>query len=110
MSHWFSEMLLFALTGMNGSWLGGLEGLDADKKFALIIVVVGCATGVLCTLIALLSQTITSIHRRRLEVDMKRDMIDRGMTADEIVKVIEAAPPLEDGTQRWIASWGRRRG
>ena len=28
---------------------------------------------------------------------------------DEIVKVIEAAPPPEDATGRWIASWCRKR-
>jgi len=86
-----------------------LTKLDADKQFALIVIVFGCLTGVICTIVVFTSNTITSIHRRRLEVDMKREMIDRGMTADEIVKVIEAAPPLEDGTQRWIASWGRKK-
>ena len=86
-----------------------LTKLDADKQLALIVIVLGCLTGVICTIVTFTSNTITSIHRRRLEVDMKREMIDRGMTADEIVKVIEAAPPLEDGTQRWIASWGRRK-
>jgi len=109
MNHWLNDALVLAQASTNGGWLGNLEGLDADKKFALITVVVGCATGVVCTLVVFGSNTITSIHRRRLEVDMKREMIERGMTADEIVKVIEAAPPLEDGTQRWIASWGRKK-
>ena len=27
------------------------EGLDPSKRFALIVVVVGCATGVICTLV-----------------------------------------------------------
>jgi hypothetical protein len=39
---------------------------------------------------------------------MKRDMIERGMSADEITKVIEAAMPPEDATQRWIASWAKK--
>ena len=40
---------------------------------------------------------------------MKREMIERGMSADEITKVIEAAMPPEDATQRWIASWAKKK-
>jgi hypothetical protein len=107
MIQWLNDALILAQQNVDGSWIRSFDGLDSDKKFALVTVVVGCATGVLCTLIVFVSNTITSIHRRRLEVEMKREMIERGMTAEEIVKVIEAAPPLEDGTQRWIASWGK---
>jgi hypothetical protein len=32
-------------------------------------------------------------------------MLDRGMTADEIAKVIESATPPEMGFDRWVASW-----
>jgi hypothetical protein len=105
MIHWLSNALLFAqspdaVTGM-------FSGLDPDKKFALVTVVVGCATGVICTIVMFVSSTINSVHRRRLEADMKREMIERGMTAQEIATIIEAASPPEDGTQRWIASWAR---
>jgi hypothetical protein len=85
------------------------DGLDPSKRFALIVVVIGCATGVICTLITFVSTTINSIHHRRVEADMKREMIERGMSADEITKVIEAAMPPEDATQRWIASWAKKK-
>src|SRR6187431_3359171 len=84
-----------------------LSDLDPSKRFALIVVVVGCATGVICTLVGSISSTVNSIHRRRIEADMKREMIERGMSADEITKIIEAAAPPEDGTARWIASWAK---
>jgi hypothetical protein len=86
-----------------------LSELDPSKRFALIVVVIGCATGVLCTLIVFISSTISSIHYRRVEAEMKREMIERGMSADEITKVIEAAMPPEDATQRWIASWAKKK-
>jgi hypothetical protein len=73
----------------------------------LLVIGIGCGTGVICTIVVFISNTMVSFHGRRLEADMKREMIERGMSADDIVKIIEAAPPLEDGTQRWIASWGR---
>ncbi len=83
--------------------------LDPGKRFTLIVVMVGCATGVVCTLITFISTTINSIHHRRVEADMKREMIERGMSADEITKIIEAAMPPEDATQRWIASWAKKK-
>ena len=86
-----------------------LNDLNPNNRFALLVVVVGCATGVLCTLITFVSTTINSIHHRRVEADMKREMIERGMSADEITKVIEAAMPPEDAAQRWIASWAKKK-
>ena len=88
-------------------WTNTISDLDPNKRFALITVVFGCVTGVICTIVVFVSGTINSIHRRRVEADMKREMIERGMSADEIVTIIEAASPPEDGTQRWIASWGK---
>src|SRR4051794_18132854 len=84
-----------------------LSELNPNNRVAVIVVVVGCATGVVCTLVVSVTSTINSIHHRRVEADMKREMIERGMSADEITKVIEAAMPPEDATQRWIASWAK---
>jgi hypothetical protein len=42
-------------------------------------------------------------------MELKRDMIDRGMSAEEIAKIIESATPPEDATQRLIASWARKK-
>ena len=106
MHAWLSSMPLVAQ--VSNGWMSWLSELKPDERFALLVVAIGCATGVFCTIVVFVSSTINSIHRRRLEVEMKREMIERGMTADEITKIIEAASPPEDGTQRWIASWARR--
>jgi hypothetical protein len=84
-----------------------MSDLDANKRFSLVVVVVGCVTGVICTVVVFISTSVVSIHRRRTEIDIKREMIERGMSADEITKIIEAASPPEDATQRWIASWAK---
>src|SRR3954454_25261834 len=93
----------------NDWWRVMFSGVEPTHRFVLIVVVIGCAVGVICTIIVSISSTINSIHRRRVEVEMKRDMIERGMSADEITKVIEAASPPEDATQRWIASWAKKK-
>lgn len=92
-----------------GDWVSDtFSGMQADHRFVLVVVAIGCATGVICTIVSFVSHTVNSIHRRRIEAEMKREMIDRGMSADEIAKIIEATAPPEDGTQRWIASWARK--
>jgi hypothetical protein len=105
MNAWLTRIPLLADWATNTVF----EGLDPSKRFALIVVLIGCATGVVCTLITFVASTINSIHHRRVEADMKREMIERGMSADEITKVIEAAMPPEDATQRWIASWAKKK-
>ncbi|HEX3601328.1 MAG TPA: hypothetical protein VHU84_14345 [Lacipirellulaceae bacterium] len=86
-----------------------LSDLDHDQRFTLLVVTIGCATGVICTVTMFVLTTINSIHKRRVDAEMKREMLDRGMNADDIAKIIESAAPPEDGTQRWIASWARKR-
>jgi hypothetical protein len=87
-------------------WSQMFFGLNQEQRFVLMIVAIGCATGVICTLVGCLSGLINSTHRRRLEAEMKQDLVERGMSSDEIAQIIEATP-LEDGVSRWIASWGK---
>jgi hypothetical protein len=88
---------------------GILEGIDADKRFVLLIIAIGCGTGIILGTFGILSGVFNSLHRRRVETDLKREMIDRGMSADEIAKIIESAMPPEDATQRLIASWAKKK-
>ena len=82
---------------------------DPQQRFVIVLVGIGCVVGLAITLAGIAAGVFSSIHRRRVEEGLKRDMLDRGMSADEIVKVIEAAPPPEDATGRWIASWCRKK-
>jgi hypothetical protein len=86
-------------------WTRTFFGLGQGQRFVVIIVAIGCATAVLLGTFGIITSAINSVHRRRAEMELKREMIDRGMSADEIAKVIESAAPPEDATQRWIASW-----
>ena len=82
-----------------------VSGMNASQRSAILIVAIACATGVILGLAGIIYSAFDSVHRRRMEIGLKRDMIERGMSAEEITQVIEAAPPLEDATSRWIASW-----
>jgi hypothetical protein len=92
-----------------GFWSNALSGIEAEHRFVLLIVSIGCATGIILGTFGIISGAITSIYRRRAEMDLKREMIERGMSAEEITKVIEAATPPDDATERWIASWAKKK-
>jgi hypothetical protein len=84
-------------------------GFNPEQRFVLAIIAIGCFTGIILGLAGMIVSTINSVHRRRIEESMKRDMIERGMSANEIATIIESAPPPEDGYQRWMASWGSKK-
>ncbi|NOY41441.1 MAG: hypothetical protein GXP26_06350 [Planctomycetes bacterium] len=81
-------------------------GLGTDE-LVVLIVAIGCTTVVLIVATVIISAMVGSVHRRNAEYDLKREMLDRGMTAEEISQVIEATPLPQDGVGRWIASWGK---
>lgn len=89
---------------------GGIfSRLHGDELFGIVLAIV---LGVVVTVITLGCvgwSAANTMHRRKLEADLKREMLDRGMSADEVVKVIEAASPPEGGFDRWMASWAKKK-
>jgi hypothetical protein len=85
-----------------------LSNLDPEQRTWIVIIAIACITGVILGLAGIIYSAFDSAHRRRMEIGLKREMIERGMSAEEIAKVIECAPPLEDATSRWIASWAEK--
>jgi hypothetical protein len=94
---------LALLAQARDEWSGVFFGLGEQERFALLIVAIACGTGVLCTAFVFLSNTINGIHRRRVAAALKREMIERGMSAEEIVSIIEAEPPLDNPGERMLA-------
>lgn len=84
-----------------------LSGVDPDQKFVLVIVAMGCLTIVAIALSGILGGIWCSVRVKQTEADLKRDMLDRGMSAEEIEKVIEAAP--RSGFDRWVSDWCKKK-
>jgi hypothetical protein len=102
-------LLLAAAPGdMEGRWADLFFGLDQEQRFVLLIIAIGCATGIIISTVGIISGTMSTVHRRRLEADMKREMLDRGLPADEITRIVESSPP-KDALDRWIACWGKKK-
>lgn len=98
------------LLAASDPWAGSIfSGLDSGDRIPVLLAAVGCLTGVIISLAYFTSSWANAHHRRRVEADLKRDMLDRGMSADEIVKVIESSAPSEDATSRVVDSWCKRK-
>ena len=76
-------------------------GLGADERFVVLLVAIGCGTAVIIAVTAIVAGVYTSVVRRQTETELKQDMLDRGMNAEEIREVIEATPPT-DFADRWV--------
>ncbi|MCG8449588.1 MAG: hypothetical protein MI725_08420 [Pirellulales bacterium] len=82
-------------------WKSEFFGLDQDQRFVLLLVAIGCATAVLIAITAIGAGVYNSVKRRRQDMELKQEMLDRGMSAEEIAEVIKATP-VEDYVSRWI--------
>lgn len=80
-----------------------LSGLGSEAKTALLIALLIAVTTVVITLWCVAWTFGQAMHRQRLEAELKRDMLDRGMSAEEVAKVIEATAP-QGVAERWVAS------
>src|SRR5262245_54842710 len=95
-----ASFVLPLLADVSDQWKDTFFGLDATQRFVLMIVTIGCVTGVICTIVGCVTGALGSMQRHRLDAEMKQDMLDRGMSADEIAKVVEASQP-KDFLERW---------
>jgi len=67
--------------------------LTDGQRFVLLLAIIGCATAVGISAMCVLAGTVRGVRQTKLNAGLKREMIERGMSAEEIARVIEAAPP-----------------
>jgi hypothetical protein len=67
-------------------WFSKFNAEDTIGLVAVVLVFSVAAVAVICF-------TFYSVHKSRAEHALKRDLLDRGMTADEIATIIRATPP-----------------
>jgi hypothetical protein len=96
-------LLILAQGAANDWWSEQFFGLDQDHRFALLIIAMAGISTIFITSIALIASLINTLHRRQSEVSFKRDLIDRGFSAEEITKIIESAPPKNS----WRVDWAK---
>jgi hypothetical protein len=67
-----------------------LTRLESGQLWLLAVIAIGCGLALVLGVLSILSGLFDSIQRHRAELGLKREMLDRGMSADEIAKVISA--------------------
>lgn len=76
-------------------WAQSFFGLDDGKRFVILIIAISCGTGFLTAL----GGMGMSILRHRADNELKRDMLDRGMSAEEITQIISAKSASDDSEE-----------
>lgn len=69
--------------------------LSPDQVFVLLIVGIGCVTLAVIVVFSVFSGMVASLQKNRMEVDLKHELLDRGMSADEIATVVKATKPTD---------------
>ena len=67
-----------------------LMTFNAGERFPLTVVIIVFGSIALVFTVGILSHTIKSMHRSRMEDALKRELVDRGMSAEEIERIIQA--------------------
>jgi hypothetical protein len=70
-----------------------MASLDGGERFALVV----WSLFFVVFVISVVACTVYKIHKNRLEDALKRELLDRGMSADEIAAVVQAKPMSRTG-------------
>jgi len=80
-----------------------LAAIDPDKRFVLSIMALVFAFIVVVAAVGAVANVVRSIHQSRVESALKRELLDQGLPADEIARIVEAksgGPAAGCGTRR----------
>jgi hypothetical protein len=81
--------LLFAATTEAG--VQSLLDLSPGDRLPVVIVTIVFAAGIIIASVAIIGGFVHTFNRHRLETDLKRELLDRGLSPDEVVRVIQAS-------------------
>ena len=69
-----------------GDFFESIVSIPAPFNMIVLIVLIGCGAGV----IGSITKQIRKYACHRQELEFKRELIDRGMSADEVERVVQA--------------------
>jgi hypothetical protein len=81
----------------SSSWTSFFMDIAPEQRWLLLVITIGCLVGLITTVAAIVMSSLRSIYKQRTETDLKRELVERGMSADEIAKIIQAAAPENGG-------------
>jgi hypothetical protein len=69
-------------------WLGSLLNAETPAQFFVLIALIGCTAAVLITLFV----QVARYASHRAELSFKRELVDRGLSVDEIERIVSTKP------------------
>lgn len=78
-----------------------ISDLNSDQRFVLVIIALGCGTGIVIAMTGIITGVWHNVRRREAELELTRDLLDQGKTAEEIERILRPS----DGFTRAIGSW-----
>jgi hypothetical protein len=85
---------------------GWFSDMDTTYRFVITLAIIVCLTIIMISIFALVTTLFSSLHRERAQAELKREMLDRGLSAEEIAQVIESRTP-ESFLDRWASNRGK---
>ena len=76
-----------------GEFFRGIMSLPTPFNMVVVIVLIGCVTGVLTTI----AKELRKYACHRQDLDLKRELVERGLPADEIERILAAKGPMSKG-------------
>lgn len=80
---------------------------DPTHRFVVLLVCIGCLTLVSLIVFTAVATCWNSVRQKQIEAELKQDMLDRGMTAEEIEQVVKAQP--KEGLDHWMEVWAKKK-
>lgn len=78
------------------TFLDALNQVPRPDLAPLVVIAIACASALIIGIALIVSKTIYRMHKNRLDDTLKRELVDRGFSADEIVEIIGASATPED--------------
>ncbi len=76
-----------------------IDGLDSDGRTMVLIMVFGAVISIA----SIAGSVINKIHRRNADIAFKQDLLERGLSVDEVERVL-AAKSTEAAQRRWLST------
>lgn len=80
------------------------SGLNGEHKFVLLLILFGCITGMVIAISVSVAKAWESVRRRETEMELVRDLLDQGKSAEEIEKIVHPSPATTRSTALWVGS------
>jgi hypothetical protein len=68
--------------------LNSLLNVDSHAKLLVVIALIGCVVVVVTTIVV----TLGTLSTHKAELQFKRDLVERGLSVDEIERIVSAKP------------------